>query len=705
MSRLPKSTSVAAAFFLLAIHACQAIGRAESRVLLDLSTDVSGTLTTDGATSEISRAEGKQWLRLRPTAGGNGELTLRAPGGEWDLSAAEGVRILLHNPGAAPIAVRITASNPDASGLMNQCRNAVELLPGEKKDFLLRLTRRPEDPTYGPFRHFYMYYKGINVRDNTIDPARVAKLTLSVSGADVSAGVAIADVRSDGNGAAAPVPFFPFIDAFGQYLHGDWPGKIYTDADFAGRVDEELKERSGWPRSKEWNAWGGWAAGPTLKATGFFHAAKHDGKWWLVDPEGKLFWSYGPTGVGFGGDVSPVNDRENWFVALPAADSPTGQFYREGWGATYMYYQYRWWRGFDVQRANLLRKYGPDYEKKVAELSHDRLHSWGFNTVANWSDPRVTGLRKTPYTVAIHYGSAMIRFNMPDVFDPGWEPAVRRRLQSEKDRTAGDPWNLGYFVDNERWFGWRPRAAAIGEETLKNPPERRAKIRFVELLKEKYRTVEALNAAWTTQHASWDALLEHRTAPDMKNAKVLADCGDFGMLFAERYFSVCRSAVKDAAPNNMYLGSRFFGHTDPDVVALAGKYCDVISYNIYDNPPDGRANQYAKIDKPLMSTEWGIESDPLQTPFRDAKLTAPTPAERAAKMTSYVERALRLPNLVGAHFFQYRDQPISGRPDGEATLRGFVNVADTPNFELVQANRRVAYRLYETRAATRPAGR
>lgn len=155
--------------------------------------------------------------------------------------------------------------------------------------------------------------------------------------------------------------------------------------------------------------------------------------------------------------------------------------------------------------------------------------------------------------------------------------------------------------------------------------------------------------------------------------------------------------MKDVAPRNLYLGSRFFGHTDPVLVAMASKYCDVISYNIYDNPPDSRVNQYSKIDAPILSSEWGIESDPMQTPFRADEHTNPTSEERAALMAKYMQHALNLPNLVGAHFFQYRDQPISGRPDGEATLRGFVNVADTPNFELIQANRKLAYPLYQTR--------
>ena len=672
------------------------------RLIQPLDTAASRTVTHGRCDVAGSGTDAR--LRLQSDGAGDALLIFKPAATSWDLSAFAGLRVTLTNPTEAPVTVRLTAENPDAKGLMNACRNAVELQPGETRDVLMRLTRRPDDPTYKPFETFYMYYKALNVRDNTIDPAAVSSFSVSIASRGAKPAIELSAITAVGTGAPAPVPFLPFIDAYGQYTHGDWPGKIYSDKDFAERRAQEQREQAGWPKPDEWDRFGGWAKGPTLKATGFFHAAKHDGKWWLVDPDGKLFWSYGPTGVGFGGDISPVSDRENWFAALPAADDKQlGQFYGNGRGATYRYYQDKAWRGFDIQQANLLRKYGPDYKSAVAKVSHERLHSWGFNTIGNWSAPEVYGLHQTPYTVAVHYNSALIHFHMPDVFDPGWEPAVRAAMEKQRDKTAGDPWNLGYFVDNERWFGWRARGAAIGEETMKNPPTRVAKIKFIEGLKAKYKSIDAFNAAWNTQHASWDALLAYqpnnKEASDLlKNEKVLADCGDFGMLFTERYFKVIQGIVKSVAPSNMYLGSRFFGHTDPALVALAANYVDVISYNIYDNPPDGRVKQYAKIDKPMMSTEWGIGSDPMQTPFRDEKLTAPTPAERAAEMTKYIEHALLLPNLVGAHFFQFRDQPLSGRPDGEATLRGFVNVADTPNFELVQANRKVAYHLYETRS-------
>jgi hypothetical protein len=51
--------------------------------------------------------------------------------------------------------------------------------------------------------------------------------------------------------------------------------------------------------------------------------------------------------------------------------------------------------------ANLARKYGPDWPQIYPRLTHQRLRSWGLNTIANWSDTKTRRLRLTPYTDSI----------------------------------------------------------------------------------------------------------------------------------------------------------------------------------------------------------------------------------------------------------------------------------------------------------------
>jgi agarase len=73
-------------------------------------------------------------------------------------------------------------------------------------------------------------------------------------------------------------------------------------------------------------------------------------------------------------------------------------------------------------------------------------------------------------------------------------------------------------------------------------------------------------------------------------------------------------------------------------------------------------------------------------------------AERAAAFARYVQSVADHPNFVGAHWFQYTDQAITGRPrDGENYNIGFVNVVDTPYPEMVNAAREMHEGIYPRR--------
>ena len=60
------------------------------------------------------------------------------------------------------------------------------------------------------------------------------------------------------------------------------------------------------------------------------------------------------------------------------------------------------------------------------------------------------------------------------------------------------------------------------------------------------------------------------------------------------------------------------------------------------------------------------------------------------------------PSFVGSQWFQYQDQPASGRTlEGENGQYGFVDIVDSPYLELVSASRKVADTLYERLTTSR----
>ena len=72
--------------------------------------------------------------------------------------------------------------------------------------------------------------------------------------------------------------------------------------------------------------------------------------------------------------------------------------------------------------------------------------------------------------------------------------------------------------------------------------------------------------------------------------------------------------------------------------------------------------------------------------------------DRAAKYRDYLEGALKNPWLVGAHWFEYRDEPLTGRFDGENYQIGFVDICDNPYPETIAAARDIGARMYPLHA-------
>ncbi|MBC8135092.1 MAG: beta-galactosidase [Fibrella sp.] len=656
-------------------------------------------VTATAGTDTDMAPEGTGWRLTAKTADRPATLLFAATNGVWDLSRRAAITLAVKNTGAKRATIQARAETAESQGIQDTCRGYLVLEPGQSGILRVPLMRRPEDPTYKPFAPFFMYHKNINVRDNTILPDRISRLVVTLAHPESGATLHLGPPKAGGVGEPGPVAFFPFIDSYGQYRHTDWPGKIHNDSEMKSRQSQEDNDLKAHPGPEDWDKWGGWKNGPKQKATGFFYAAKWQDRWWLVDPDGALFFSYGPTGVGFG-EGTPISDREKWFAGLPdRADKKLGVGYAPGHFARYMYYEKRDYTQFDFSVANARRKYGDDWESATIDRMHRRMRNWGFNTIANWSSEAVSLRRKTPYTVAIHYGGPWLD-RIPDAFDPGFEVALRERMEQERGKSANDPWCLGYFVDNELWWGYEDKAGMVAQAALKAPAAAASKIKFCELLQTKYGTIEKLNAAWETKHATWDALHYVKELPATATPAYKEDCGTFGLQFAEQYFRTARRIVKSVAPNNLYLGVRFHGHIDTSVVQTAARYCDVISYNVYENEPGGRLNRYiGVVDAPFLIGEFGLDSDNWQTPFRGDQMTV-DPDARSKALETYLRGAFRQPLVVGAHFFQFRDQPLSGRTDGEAVLRGMVDVADTPHFDLVEVNRRVAYELYSLRSGS-----
>jgi hypothetical protein len=632
-------------------------------------------------------------------------ITIKAPEGGWDLSAFAEIAVAVKNVGTRPVTVHLRVDCPGGDGAKNSVTGNVVLQPGQTQPLIVPLRRRLPAPLAEKL--FGMRgYPGGYAKEDGLDVSQITQLIAFVNRSKEDHAFQLGDIRAIGSHelgnwvSMTPGEFFPMIDRFGQFIHKDWPGKTHSEEELQASRDRELADLQAQSGPADWDPYGGWAAGPSLQATGFFYPTKHAGKWWLVDPDGRLFWSHGVDCVSFSQGTTPITDREFYFVDLPGQDSPLAQFFGKGSWAPHNYYEDKGeYRTFNFQGANLLRKYGQDWPEQAAEMSHRRLRSWSMNTIANWSDSRIYLMRKTPYVVSAGSGGAKsiegstgYWGKFPDPFDPSFRASIERRMNGERDKSAGDPFCIGYFVDNE--LGWGDELS-LANAALASPPEQAAKREFLADLQKKYATIDKLNAAWGTTHAAWQALLEHRAPPDAKRAR--ADLELFYTRIAEEYLRICRDVVKQVAPNQLYLGCRFAWVNDRGAQAAA-KYCDVIGYNLYqDDVKDFRLP--AGVDKPVIIGEFhfgALDRGMFHTGLR------PTASQqaRADAYRNYVTGALRNPYLVGTHWFQYSDQATTGRGDGENYQIGLVDICDNPYPETIQTVRDVGRQMYKTRLET-----
>ena len=489
--------------------------------------------------------------------------------------------------------------------------------------------------------------------------------------------------------------FFPFIDVYGQFKYREWPGKIHSDADLKAASERELDDLAAHPGPSGWDKYGGWADGPKQRATGQFRVEKVEGKWWMIDPEGCLYWSHGPVRVTSSSAVTPLDGREFYFTDLPKEDSPFALFYTTHDALLWPYYEARGiQRTYDFSSANACRKYGADWVAQYADMAHKRLRSWGMNTLANSSDVRICKMGRTPYTDRFELkspdieGSHLGWWKFRDPFHPGFRANFHKQLLARKEE-LDDPWCFGFFVDNEiSWGG----PTALAEWTLLSPATQPAKVEMVRRLQEKYGLISKLNAVWKTDCSDWDALLKAQEKPA---AGAKEDCLAFTVAVTEEYFKRIREEFKSVAPNKLYLGCRFAGSTDA-AVRIAAKYCDVISYNLYRHTlddfklPDG-------VDKPVMIGEFHFGALDRGL-FHPSLIQVADQAARGKAYATYIASALRHPNIIGAHWHQYSEEPTAGRFDGEDFQNGLVDVCDTPYPETVAGIREVGYRMYEIRS-------
>jgi hypothetical protein len=484
------------------------------------------------------------------------------------------------------------------------------------------------------------------------------------------------------------LPDGPLIDELGQSTHRDWPSKSRSVQEVTQRLHQQLADapRQQWPDG--FSRWGGWT-GKQFEGTGYFRTQWDDAaqRWWLVDPDGCVFWSTGQDCVRV--DVSAnITNMESALTWLPGTDDEYHAIVRESdyrHGGNYINYL----------QANFMRAFGGDWYAKWAEITLAELRRAGFNTVANWSEWEIARDVGFPYVRPMdgHMGgkTPTVYRELPDVFDPQFD-ADAAEFARQLEETRDDPAFIGYFMMNEPTWGFSAETPAAG--MLFNTPSCASRRALADFLRDRYDSSdETLARSWEIP-TSFDAIAEGRWNTPFTPAAE-SDLADFSAIMVEKYFSTLSAACRTVDPHHLNLGVRY--HTVPPRWAIEGmRSFDVFSINCYraQVPADELAAIHDLLNMPTMVGEWHMGALDVGLPATGVGPRVKDQAARAQAYRFYLETAAALPHCVGVHHFTHYDQSALGRFDGEAYNIGFYDVCNRPYEVLVQAARQSHTHMY-----------
>ena len=433
------------------------------------------------------------------------------------------------------------------------------------------------------------------------------------------------------------------VDKFGQWIPAEWEDKVENIDELKTAWEKDdliLNSQDNLNRDK----FGG-LNNTQQKVTGFFYKKKIDGKWWFIDPLGNLFLATGINGVS-PGDFTRTENRKYIFAEIPPKE-----LQRSTTNIDAPLVSYGQW--------NQQRRFGDDWKSQWKKLAIKRMKAWGL-TAINWSVPELNDT--VVYAKFLKgWGIEEGVMGMPDIYSQSFLDKVDLVAKEQCLPLKNDPWLLGYFIGNEPvWPGMESRVV--------------------------------------------DAILESDKTPEMK--KILKEYlkeGDTPERRKEfihnsfiRFLKVINSAIKKYDSNHLTLGIRFGGdlNMEDKVIKMANVF-DVFSFNAYlHEVSQDKLNRVSNImDCPILIGEFhfGVAGRGLAGGLEQVK----DQKERGKAYRHYVENAISHPNVVSTFWYRWRDQPNTGRNDGENYNIGLVDVTGLVYHDLTNAIRETHSKVFD----------
>ena len=335
--------------------------------------------------------------------------------------------------------------------------------------------------------------------------------------------------------------------------------------------------------------------------------------------------------------------------------------------------------------------------KSWASKTVERVMATGFKGLGAWCNPVFHDL-PVPITRDLNiWASAPAEH--PRLYDPEWLTTADLVVRATVTPLVGNRHLVGYYLDNEMDFS----DSRVGPRAYFDwlPADNANRVEVMKVIRELWPDAEQFNSAWAQQITSLDELDALDELPrTAEQAYSRLQSAWLEKLMAD-YFRLATGLVRAYDPNHLVLGIRYAGWAPPEVIRASRNYTDVQSLNYYVSDAlldEGMFRQFSDLSgQPLIISEYSFHSLDGRSGNRN---TAGFPAQvtdqraRAEAYRRFTTNLARVPWVVGADWFQWSDEPPSGRgADGEDVNFGIVDVDDREYPLMVEAVRETAARL------------
>jgi len=327
-----------------------------------------------------------------------------------------------------------------------------------------------------------------------------------------------------------------------------------------------------------------------------------------------------------------------------------------------------------------------------------QIKAIGFTGIGAWCHPaiRATDIPRT-LDLNLWLTVGWPKYQKFLIYDPAWPAKLDELLTQLVDPLRDDKNLIGYYVDNE--LVWSPDlvGANVYFSQPQNSPQR---VEVLKVISQVWPTIEAFNKDWGTTFNRFEDIATWKLLPDDRASSGVLESAWLSHVSGD-YFKLVTEAVRRHDPNHLLLGVKFHalenkGHKNrwfpAEVIKQAGRYFDAHSLDYYPDPtgilPTKELDLLRSTGLPTIISEYSIHSDENRSfDMNTAQYPAvKTQAERAALFTTFTKRLAGRPEIVAAEWFQWVDQPPSGRyPDGEDVAFGFLDLHGKPYEEMAAA--------------------